>query len=101
MLAALAAGGDSADTSGDVAEIGRFGDQLPSHQPLEYATADLAVPPPAAPGFTSYPSDAVRAIENPPGRGGPPIGITTVKWGPIPPGAGRNAYLDTIWRRKP
>jgi hypothetical protein len=49
MVTALAACGDSADASGDVAELGRFGDQLPPHQPLESATPDLAVPTPAAP----------------------------------------------------
>jgi hypothetical protein len=49
---------------------------LISEKMEDNATPDLAVPPPAAPGFSRYPQDLVRAIENPPGRGGSPIGIT-------------------------
>lgn len=92
----LAACGREPEQGGNVTRLDQLADQLPTHQPLELVSPDLAVPPPAASGFTRYPSDLVRVIEEKPGRGGGPISITTLYWGPTPPGNGDNAYVDTI-----
>lgn len=84
------------ETGGTATRLDRLADQLPTRQPLELVSPDLAVPPPAASGFRSYPANLVRAVDGQPGRGGDPIRVTTLYWGPTPPGVGQNAYLDTI-----
>lgn len=94
----LAGCGREPDAGGTATQLGRLADRLPTRQPLDLVQPDLQVAPPAASGFSRYPNpgDLVRAIADKPGRGGGRINVTTLYWGPTPPGAGRNAYLDTI-----
>src|SRR5690606_21326814 len=92
----LAACSREPEQGGTSTRLDQLADQLPSYQPMELVSPDLPVPPPAASGYTRYPAELVRAIEEVPGRGGDPISVTTLKWGPVPPGNGNNAYVDTI-----
>lgn len=84
------------ESGGTATRLDRLSEQLPTHQPLDLVTPDLPVPAPAASGYTRYPGNLVRAIEQQPGQGGGPISVTTLYWGPTPPGNGENAYVDTI-----
>jgi putative aldouronate transport system substrate-binding protein len=69
---------------------------LPRYQALTVAKPDILVPPPAAPGYLSYPSSLADAITAKPGRGGPAIKVTTLNWGPVPAGLGSSKYLAAI-----
>src|SRR5690606_40439539 len=73
----LAACGREPEQGGTATRLDQLAGQLPTHQPLELVSPDLPVPPPAASGFTRYPSELVRAIEEKPGPWAGPISIPT------------------------
>lgn len=69
---------------------------LPSYSPTQLVPPDLPGSGPVPDGYLRYPSRLVRAIGEKPGRGGRPIKTMSPCWGPIPPGLGRNAYIDAV-----
>lgn len=69
---------------------------LPAYRPLTLVPPDIPGEGPIPDGYLSYPRELVRVIKEKPGRGGPPITTMTPRWGPTPPGLGRNSFLDAI-----
>ena len=49
----------------------------------------------APPGFTSYPTELVQAVDGTPGKGGSYKAMAPL-WGPIPPGLGENSFYDFV-----
>lgn len=69
---------------------------LPAYQPLSLVQPDIPGEGSIAAGFLKYPRELVRAVKEKPGRGGPQINAMTPWWGPVPPGLGRNSFLDAV-----
>jgi putative aldouronate transport system substrate-binding protein len=69
---------------------------LPRRRTIDLVPPDLPGEGPIPDGYLSYPARVVRAIEDKPARGGGPIKTMMPIWGPVPPGLGRNSYLDAV-----
>lgn len=91
----LAACSEKATDAGTAQQVDRLSAVLPKYRPLDLVQPDIKGISPVANGFTKYPATLVDAITEKPGRGGV---ITTMSphWGSVPPGPGKNAYLDAV-----
>jgi putative aldouronate transport system substrate-binding protein len=85
-----------AQTGGAAANADQVAAILPAYKPLSLVTPDIPSAGGLPAGFVRYPRDLPRAIKDKPGRGGPPITAMTPWWGPIPPGLGRNTFIDAV-----
>jgi putative aldouronate transport system substrate-binding protein len=92
----LAGCSSEAGTGGAGANVDALSDLLPKYQPIDLVKADIPASPPAAPGFVTYPRNLVDAVTEKPGKSGQTVKVTTLNWGPTPPGVGQNAYVDAI-----
>jgi putative aldouronate transport system substrate-binding protein len=69
---------------------------LPKFKAVDMVKPDIPGEGPIPQGFLSYPTNLVDAISEKPGSGGPTIKTMAPWWGPVPPGLGRNSYLDAV-----
>jgi putative aldouronate transport system substrate-binding protein len=83
-------GGDSQPSEAAIAAL------LPRRKTIDLVPPDVPGEGPIPDGYLSYPTQIVRVVEEKPGRGGGPIKVMMPIWGPVPPGLGRNSYLDAV-----
>jgi putative aldouronate transport system substrate-binding protein len=88
--------GKKAKTQGAASNAKQTAEVLPKRYPLELAKPDFAGDGPIPDGYSKYPQAIVRAVKTKPSAGGKPIKTMTAYWGPIPPGLGRNSYLEAM-----
>jgi putative aldouronate transport system substrate-binding protein len=79
-----------ATNAADVAAV------LPTYRPTQLARPDIPGSGPVPDGYLRYPAHLVRAVTERPSAGGRPIRTMSPCWGPIPPGLGRNSYIDAV-----
>lgn len=88
--------GKKAKTQGAASNAKQTAEVLPKRYPLELAKPDFAGEGPIPDGYSKYPQAIVRAVKTKPGSSKTPIKTMTAYWGPIPPGLGRNSYLEAV-----
>src|SRR5690606_37746827 len=85
--------------SGSFSNAAQAARVLPAHQPLELLKPEIPAEGLLPGGFFNYPKTKfVRVIDTKPGTGGQKITAMMPHWGPVPPGAGKNAYVDAVNR---
>lgn len=69
---------------------------LPRYEPRPALPPDIPGQGSIPDTYLRYPRELPRVNREKPGRGGPPIRTLQPRWGPTPPGLGRNAFLDAV-----
>jgi putative aldouronate transport system substrate-binding protein len=103
-LGAAAAGGGTfftgcgrrAHASGTATSAAEVSAVLPRYRPMVLLEPDIPGEGPIPNGYLRYPAQLVRVIHDKPGKSGRSIKTLSAAWGPIPPGLGRNSYLDAV-----
>ena len=67
---------------------------LPKYAEYESVKPDLPGENGASPGFTHYPSELKRAVQDKAVPSGKEVSAMTPLWSPLPPGLGNNSYYD-------
>lgn len=67
---------------------------LPKYIEYESVKPDLPGQNGASPGFTHYPSELTRAVQDKAVPSGKEVSAMTPLWSPLPPGLGNNSYYD-------
>jgi putative aldouronate transport system substrate-binding protein len=69
---------------------------LPRYTPLELVPPDIASDGPIPSGYLKYPRVLVDAVREKPGQSKQTIKTMTPFWGPTPPGAGHNTFIEAV-----
>ncbi len=86
------AGSEGAATGGD-----KIASLLPRYKPMQLAKPDIEGALESIPdGYLKYPTNLVDAVTEKPGTSGATYKAIAPWWGPVPPGVGKNAYVDGI-----
>ena len=70
---------------------------MPAHVPLVFLEPDVPGEGPIPNVYLTYPKQTfVRVFKSKPTTGGPPIKTISSVWSPVPPGLGRNSFLQAV-----
>ena len=94
--AALSGCSKRASSAGELTQAKDVSAVLPRYLPLELVPPDIAGEGSIPSGYLKYPSALVDAVREKPGRSQQPITTMTPHWGPTPPGAGRNSFIEAV-----
>ncbi|WP_159055993.1 extracellular solute-binding protein, partial [Thermobifida fusca] len=95
LLSACAPKGPRPGSSGSAANLDKLDALVPDYIPFQAVEPDIPGTHGAPPGFTSYPTELVQAVDGTPGKGGSYKAMAPL-WGPIPPGLGENSFYDFV-----
>lgn len=81
---------------GTAINVQQLAELMPHYEPRPPLEPDIPGDGPIPDAYLRYPRELLRSSRQKPGRGGPPITAMMPRWGPTPPGLGRNSFLDAV-----